>query len=329
LVTGAAGFVGSHLIRKLQYDLGMDVIALDDLSGGFRSNIPEDIEFVEGSINDDMLLAVLFEKHKFNYVYHLAAYAAEGLSHFIRRFNYTNNLLGSINLINESVKNDVECFIFTSSIAVYGDGQVPYHEDMIPLPEDPYGISKYAVELDLKNALNMFGLNHVIFRPHNVYGEFQNLGDRYRNVIGIFMNQIMSGDPITIFGDGEQKRAFTYIADIIPSIANAPNIPEAINQIFNIGADNDYSINELAKQVLETFGMNDFQIEHLPKRNEVEQAFSNHNKEQAVFGNRINTPLERGLRKMHNWSIKHEHHKVGQKMEPEIIKNLPPAWNEN
>src|SRR5262249_46273576 len=159
-----------------------------------------------------------------------------GLSHFIRRFNYTNNILGSINLINESVRHEVECFVFTSSIAVYGAITPPMREDQAPRPEDPYGIAKLAVEYDLAAARHMFGLPYVVFRPHNVYGEYQNLGDPYRNVIGIFMNRVMSGEPMTIFGDGTQRRAFSYVGDIAPIIAGSPWVPAARNEVFNIGA---------------------------------------------------------------------------------------------
>jgi UDP-glucose 4-epimerase len=190
LITGGAGFIGSHVTRHC-LRLGHEAIVLDDLSGGFRDNVPGGAVFVEGSVTDEKLLAELFELYRFDYVYHLAAYAAEGLSHFIRRFNYSNNLLGSVNLINESVRHKVRCFVFTSSIAVYGAGQLPMREDQVPKPEDPYGIAKYSVELDLRAAHEMFGLNYVVFRPHNVYGEHQNIGDAYRNVIGIFMNQAM------------------------------------------------------------------------------------------------------------------------------------------
>src|SRR6185312_564529 len=236
LVTGAAGFIGSHVAKHLLKQ-GHKVIGLDDLSGGFRDYVPDGVNFVEGSVTDSTLVKKLFAENKFDYVFHLAAYAAEGLSHFIKYFNYTNNLLGSVNLINASVNHGVKCFVFTSSIAVYGKNQLPMTEDATPQPEDPYGISKYAVELDLKESHEMFGLNYVIFRPHNVYGEFQNIGDRYRNVIGIFMNQIMQGQPMTIFGDGKQTRAFSYIDDVAPVIARAPLVEEAYNEAFNIGAD--------------------------------------------------------------------------------------------
>ncbi|MBV8879340.1 MAG: NAD-dependent epimerase/dehydratase family protein, partial [Planctomycetaceae bacterium] len=187
LVTGAAGFLGSHVVDYLIDTMGMSVVAMDDLSGGSKENVHKKAKFVKGSVVDDRLVQRLFKQHTFRFVYHLAAYAAEGLSHFIRRFNYTNNLIGSVNLINASVNHKVETFVFTSSIAVYGAGQVPLTEETTPKPEDPYGVAKLAVEQDLAAAHEMFGLDYVVFRPHNVYGERQNLGDKYRNVVGIFM----------------------------------------------------------------------------------------------------------------------------------------------
>src|ERR1700688_2269936 len=231
LVTGGAGFIGSHVADEL-ITLGHKVVVLDDLSGGFEDNVPREAVFVKGSILDHDLIERLFERHRFTYVYHLAAYAAEGLSHFIKRFNYENNLIGSVNLINASVNNDVKCMVFTSSIAVYGAGQVPMNEEMVPIPEDSYGIAKLAVEKELQISHEMFGLDYVIFRPHNVYGERQNIGDRYRNVVGIFMNQLLQGKPMSVFGDGEQRRAFSYIGDVAPIIARSIEVPAAFNQTF-------------------------------------------------------------------------------------------------
>ncbi|MDW8089591.1 MAG: NAD-dependent epimerase/dehydratase family protein, partial [Bacteroidia bacterium] len=136
LVTGGAGFIGSHVADAL-LEIGHEVVILDDLSGGFLDNVPSKAIFIQASINDYPHLEKLFQKYRFTYVYHLAAYAAEGLSHFIRRFNYENNLIGSVNLINLAVRYKVECFVFTSSIAVYGRNQLPMSEDLVPQPEDP------------------------------------------------------------------------------------------------------------------------------------------------------------------------------------------------
>src|ERR1035437_3590992 len=136
LVTGGAGFMGAHAVNELVKS-GHKVVVLDDLSGGFRENVNPKAILVEGSVTDYPLIQKLFSEYKFDYVYHLAAYAAEGLSHFIRRYNYTTNLIGSINLINESIRHKVKCFVFTSSIAVYGNTKPPMREDMTPHPEDP------------------------------------------------------------------------------------------------------------------------------------------------------------------------------------------------
>jgi UDP-glucose 4-epimerase len=325
LVTGAAGFIGSHVCRHLLKS-NERVVGLDDLSGGFRDYVPAGVEFVEGSITDSALVDKLFAEHHFDYVFHLAAYAAEGLSHFIKRFNYTNNLLGSVNLINASVNHNVKCFVFTSSIAVYGKNQLPMTEEAVPQPEDPYGIAKYAVELDLKEAHEMFGLNYVIFRPHNVYGEFQNIGDRYRNVIGIFMNQIMQNQPMTIFGDGTQTRAFSYIDDVAPVIAAAIGRPDCYNQVFNVGADKPYSVNELANVVCKAMGAAP-QVKHLDARNEVVHAYSAHEKVRKHFGDLIkNVSLGEGVARMTAWAKK-AGARQGKPFERiEIRKNLPPSW---
>jgi len=324
LITGGAGFIGSHVADEL-LKLGHKVVVLDDLSGGFKDNIPHQAEFVNGSINDSALIEKLFKEHGFTHVYHLAAYAAEGLSHFIRRFNYENNLIGSVNLINASVNYGVECFVFTSSIAVYGAGQSPMLESTAPMPEDPYGISKFAVEMDLKAAHEMFGLNYVIFRPHNVYGEKQNIGDKYRNVIGIFMNQIMQGQALTVFGDGQQQRAFSYIGDIAPIIALSGFKQEAYGQIFNIGADEPFTVNLLAKTIMAAMGR-DVPINYLPARNEVKIAYSDHEKAKKTFGFKTSISLEEGIKKMAAWAKKYgprESQKFGN---IEIEKNLPPSW---
>ncbi len=302
LVTGAAGFIGSHVAEHL-LARGHNVVAMDDLSGGYVENVPKGAQFVEGTTTDAALVNALFREHKFDYVYHLAAYAAEGLSPFIRSFNYTNNLLGSVSLINAAVNvGGVKCFVFTSSLAVYGAGQVPMHEGMVPSPEDPYGIAKYAVELDLAQAHSMWGLPYIVFRPHNVYGERQNIADRYRNVIGIFMNQAMRGEPMSVFGDGLQTRAFSYISDVAPIIAAAPERPAAYQRVINVGADQPYTILEMAKTVARAMGVSE-NITHLEARHEVKHAWTKHDVCEELFGDlRTNVGLEAGVERMARWA---------------------------
>jgi UDP-glucose 4-epimerase len=326
LVTGIAGFIGSHVADEL-LRMGHGVVGLDDLSGGFRDNVPSEAQFIEGSFLDHKLIDRIFAEYRPEYVFHLGAYAAEGLSHFIKRFNYQNNLIGSVNLINAAINTGtVRCFVFTSSIAVYGRNQLPMHEDLVPQPEDPYGIAKYAVELDLKEAHEMFGLDYIIFRPHNVYGERQNLGDPYRNVIGIFMNAILQDRPLTLFGDGSQTRAFSYISDVAPIIARSVERPEVYNQTFNVGADQPYTVLHLAHTVAKAFNVNP-RIEHLPARNEVLHAYSSHERVQKYFSDLIkNVSLEDGIARMAEWAKK-TGSRQGKPFEGvEVLKNMPPSW---
>ena len=325
LVTGGAGFIGSHVAAQL-VERGHQVVVLDDLSGGFEDNVPDGARFIHGSINDVELINRLFSEEKFSAVYHLAAYAAEGLSHFIKRFNYSNNLIGSVNLINAAVNHEVKLFVFTSSIAVYGASPVlPMTEETPAHPEDSYGIAKLAVEQELAACKAMFGLDYVIFRPHNVYGERQNIGDKYRNVVGIFMNQILQGKPMSVFGDGAQTRAFSYIGDIAPIMADALEMPSAYNQVFNIGADRPYSVNELATAVASAMQVEP-QIKHLPARNEVLNAYSSHAKVEQVFGSRKLHSLDEGLECMAQWVKTHGARQSEKFKNIEVTKNFPVAW---
>lgn len=324
LVTGGAGFIGAHLTQEL-LSQGHKVVVLDDLSGGFERNIPRGAIFVKASITDEKAIERLFAEHRFDYVFHLAAYAAEGLSHFIRRYNYTNNLIGSVNLLNQSVLSGVKRFVFTSSIAVYGAGELPLRESQVPHPEDPYGIAKLAVEMDLKAAHEMFGIDYTIFRPHNVYGEFQHIGDRYRNVVGIFMNQIMAGKELSVFGDGLQTRAFSYVGDIIPAMANCVTMNEAKNEVFNVGGDHAYTVKELAETVLSVAGK-PAKLKFLPPRKEVLHASSDHSKAYRVFGTGKPTSLEDGLRKMWDWASKMGPQEPTRFSGIEVDKNVPEFW---
>jgi UDP-glucose 4-epimerase len=197
---------------------------------------------------------------------------------------------------------------------------------MTPMPEDPYGISKYAVELDLAAAHDMFGLDYTVFRPHNVYGERQNISDRYRNVIGIFMNCAMQQQPMPIFGDGLQTRAFSHIADVAPIIARSPLVEDSANEVFNVGADRPYTIREVAEVISDVFDA-PLNVTHLPSRHEVVHAFSDHSKVRRVFRQGAEVELRDGIERMAEWARQHgARPPVEFAEEIEIERNLPPSW---
>jgi len=326
LVTGAAGFIGSHVADHC-LALGMTVIATDDLSGGFPENLPPNAVWIQGDLRERAFVQQLWRHHgPFDFVYHLAAYAAEGLSHFIRAYNYSTNLVASMHLINEAVNSEVcKCFVFTSSIAVYGKGQLPMTESLVPQPEDPYGISKYAVELDLKAAHDMWGMNYVVFRPHNVYGERQNIADKYRNVIGIFMNQLIQGEPMTIFGDGLQSRAFSHVDDVAPIIARSCLLPAAVNHTFNVGADTPYTVLQLAEEIANAFDL-PLKVRHLPARNEVIHAFSDHSLVRSVFEPSPPIDLRVGIQRMAKWVTARGPAQPVTFSNIEVRRKLPNGW---
>jgi len=328
LVTGAAGFIGSHVADACLAQ-GMAVVATDDLSGGFLENVPAEATWVQGDLRDAAFVESLWSEYgPFDFVYHLGAYAAEGLSHFIRAFNYRTNLEASMNLVNQSIIGEASRFVFTSSIAVYGAHQLPMTEDLTPEPEDPYGVSKYAVELDLAAAYRMFGLEYTIFRPHNVYGERQNISDRYRNVVGIFMNSVLRGQPMPVFGDGKQTRAFSYIDDVAPAIARSPLLERTVNETYNIGADTPVTVLELAEVIASTFETEPV-MEHLPARNEVVHAFSDHTKARAHLDLGDAIDLRTGIDRMAGWVREHgPRDPIRFQGAIEVRRNLPPSWAE-
>lgn len=325
LVTGIAGFIGSHVARRL-IDNNHEVIGIDDLSGGFMANVPDGCCFYKGNICNAELVDSIFQHHSPDYVYHLAAYAAEGLSHFIRTYNYQNNLIGSCVLINAAVKHEVKGFVFTSSMAVYGDQVPPFTEDLPLKPIDPYGVAKSGVEQDLKAANEVFGLKYVIIRPYNIYGPYQNIGDFFRNVIGIQMNQCLKGIPMSIFGDGEQRRCFSYIDEITPAIASVIDRSDCWGQTFNMGGTKNYSINELSLKISQVMGVPHL-VEYLPKRHEATMAWCSPEKAYQWFANKMSpVSLDDGLSKMAEWAIKRGPQKCKPFTHVEILKNLHSRW---
>lgn len=330
LVTGGAGFVGSHVADALATEKHR-VIVFDDFSGGSFKNLKDGRDWVDGSIVDPSRVFSVFKHYPIDYVFHFAAYAAEGLSHFVRRHNYLINLMGSINLVNEAVKHHVKGFVFASSAAVYGDSMYsPLHECSPCFPVDPYGIAKLAVEQDLCAAHKVFGLPYIVFRCHNLFGERQPLNDRYRNVVGIFLRQILTGEPLTVFGDGGQRRQFTYIGDVVPVIAKSISMPEVWNQVYNLGGDQDTRIIDLARCLANSLWVRNepsTPIKFLPARHEVRNVLVNHDKAREAFDWEATTSLHDGLEKTMSWIAANGWSKdVLPGPEIEITRNLPESW---
>ena len=300
LITGVAGLIGSRMADWIiENKKDCEVIGIDDLSGGYSENINPDVIFYNLNLNED--LSELFLEHKPDYVYHFAAYAAEGLSPFIRRYNYTNNLVCTANIINECIKNNVKRLVFTSTLAVYGHGIGGiFDEDQTPNPIDPYGVAKYACEMDIKIAGEQHGLDWCIIRPHNVYGINQNIWDKYRNVLGIWMYQHLNNQPMTIFGDGEQTRAFSYIDDILEPLWNSAILENASKQIINLGGIEEYSIKKSCNILKDIIGSGE--IVHLEERHEVKHSIPTWEKSENILGFKHKTSLKDGLTRMWNWA---------------------------
>ena len=303
LITGVAGLLGSRLADWIiKNQPNYRVIGIDDLSGGYEENIPKNVLFNNlNLVKQTQQLSSIFNYYKPDYVFHFAAYAAEGLSPFIRTYNYDNNLRATAAIVNECIKNDVKRLVFTSTMAVYGHGEGGiFHEDMKRNPIDPYGVAKSACEMDIEIANSQHGLDYCIIRPHNVFGANQNIWDKYRNVLGIWMYYHMNGQPITIFGDGTQKRAFSYIDDSLEPLWNAAVKPEASKQIINLGGIHEYSISEAANTLIEVVGGGE-KI-HLEGRHEVHTAIPTYQKSIDILGFEHKTDLKEGLIKMWEWA---------------------------
>ena len=298
LITGVAGLLGSRLADWIIENTDDEVIGIDDMSGGYEDNVHEDVILYKEDLSTDDI-SEIFEHHKPDVVYHLAAYAAEGLSPFIRKFNYRNNLVSTASIINECIIHNVKRLVFTSSMAVYGHGNPPFTEDDLPCPIDPYGIAKYGAEMDIKIAGEQHGLDWCIIRPHNVYGIKQNIWDRYRNVLGIWMYQYMNGEDMTIFGDGEQTRAFSFIDDTLEPMYKAGTQPNCSEQIINLGGTKFYSIKEANNILKEVLGGGN--TIHLEPRHEVKDAHPTWDKSVELLGFEDKTSLKDGLRQMWEW----------------------------
>jgi UDP-glucose 4-epimerase len=303
LITGVAGLIGSRLSDWIiENKPEAEVFGIDDLSGGYLENLNPKLKFIKLDIsrsNNELSLA--FDQIKPDYVFHFAAYAAEGLSPFIRTYNYDNNLRATASIVNECIRHDVKRLIFTSTLAVYGHGYGGiFDESQIPKPIDPYGVAKYACEMDIQIAGEQHGLDWCIIRPHNVYGIKQNIWDKYRNVLGIWMFQHLQNEPMTIFGDGNQTRAFSYIDDSLEPLWNAAIKKEASKEIINLGGVEEHSINGACKILQEVIG--EGEIVYKEARHEVKFSIPTYQKSIDILGFEHKTDLKDGLSNMWNWA---------------------------
>lgn len=252
LITGVAGLVGSNLALELSKT--HNVVGIDNLSSGYEDNIPENIKFIKADCND----LTLEYFNGIDIVIHAACYPYEGLSVFSPKL-ITNSVFSmSMNVLTCSIQAKVPKFIYLSSMARYGqDNVVPFLETYQPKPVDPYGIAKVAFENTLISLHKIHNFNYTIIVPHNIVGTGQNYTDPYRNVAGIMINKMLQGIQPIIYGDGEQKRCFSDIRDVVEPICKIINSNICDNQIINIGPDKDYiSINDLAKKISQIIKFN-------------------------------------------------------------------------
>lgn len=324
IITGNAGMIGnvlSEYLIKNKYS----IIGIDNLFGSSTRNIHRKIKFYKEDIRNYKKINQIFQAEKPDAVIHCAAYAAEILSPFIRRFNYETNLIGSINLINASINHEVKKFINFSSIATYGDLKPPFKETQKRNPKDCYGIAKLATEMDLKEAYEHFGLKYVSILPHNVISKYQNYYDMYRNVIAIWIRQCIKKEKITIFGDGSQKRAFSDAQFLCKPIEKLLYNYE--DEFFNIGSDQVVSIKEAANLVLKVAKKFNFQNEiiYLEPRREVKYAYSDHAKANEKLNFKDETDLEKIITEMFETAIKQKPKKI-KKINYEINKNIYSYW---
>lgn len=330
LITGVAGLLGSRFADYILKNTDYGVVGIDNMFGGYAENLPTCSDrFVFSKMDvESSSLEYIFKKWGPVYVFHFAAYAAEGLSHYVRMFNYRNNMLSTANIVNCCINYGVKRLVYTSSMSVYGKGDIPgirFEETMTPMPEDPYAISKYACEKDIECAGLTHNLDWCIIRPHNVYGVGQNLWDRYRNVIGIWMYQKLNNEPLTIYGDGEQTRAFSYIDDTLPCLWAAAVLPGASKQIINVGGKESYTINDACSTLLDVFG-DDTKVVHLEERYEVKHAIPSFQKSVDILGYVENVTLYDGCKKMWEWAKTQPHRERFKWPFYEIEKGIYSYW---
>lgn len=303
VITGCAGFIASHLCEGLIKE-GYNILGIDNLFGGFITNVPKSVKFIHADLNKPKLYEKQVIDFKPSILFHLAADAREGRSQFTPISATKNNLMASVNIFTACIKAGVKKIVFTSSMSRYGDQTPPFSEKLEPKPVDIYGVNKAATEKVLKILSEIYGFNWTIIVPHNVFGERQNIQDPYRNVVGIFINRIMNNKPPIIYGDGNQTRAFSYIENFIPYIIKAGFNDKCNGEIINIGPTEEFTINHLAKTILKEFesGLNPIYYNDRPL--EVKHAYCTVLKAKKLLGYKTTISFDEGIRRMVLWAKK-------------------------
>ena len=295
LITGVAGFLGSHLAQKLS-TMGHEIVGIDNMIGGYEDNIPQNITFHKNDCCD-------YEKmHSYmkrvDVVYHCAATAHEGLSVFSPYEIGKNNFLASVSIFSAAISNKVKRIIFCSSMARYGSQEIPFNENMLTKPVDPYGISKVAAEDVLKNLCELNNIEWVIAVPHNIIGPKQKYDDPYRNVVSIMINRMLQKKAPIIYGDGEQKRCFSYIDDCLTCLIPMLEQKNLNREVINIGPDEEFvTINKVSEICSNITGSN---LEPIYKKNrprEVKNATCSANKARKLLNYKTSTDLNTGIKK--------------------------------
>ena len=294
LVTGAAGFLGSHLSEKLS-DVGHDVIGIDNMIGGYEDNVPKNIKFHKIDCCD--LKKVQDIMKGIQVVYHCAATAHEGLSVFSPFEITKNNYLASVAIFSAAVNEKVKRIIFCSSMARYGEQKSPFHENMKPMPVDPYAISKVASEEVLKNLCELNNIEWVIAVPHNIIGPRQKYDDPFRNVVSIMINRMMQGKAPIIYGDGKQTRCFSYVDDCLSCLIPMLDQKNLNKQVINIGPDEEFvTINKVAELCSNITGVNLNPIYKKDRPKEVKHATCSADKARKLLNYETKVDLFNGIK---------------------------------
>jgi len=324
-ITGMAGFLGSHLADECLKQ-GNRVAGCDNLIGGYRENVPEGASFLIADCTNLEAMKNLMED--VDTVYHCAAYPHEGLSVFSPSLITESVYQATATMLSAFVHNKGKKFIFLSSMARYGINTVPFTEDMRPNPQDPYGISKVASEELVRLMARIFGFEYVIAVPHNIIGPRQKYDDPFRNVASIFINRMLQGKQPIIYGDGNQRRCFSFIKDCIGSLRRMAIQDNVVSEIINIGPDEEFvTINELAEIIA---GLLSFDLKpiYLPDRpQEVKEAFCSADKARRLLGYKTKYTLEAGLKEMVTWIKKRGSCPFNYHLEIEIAnEKTPKTW---